>query len=206
MKKLLMIMLFCIIPRMQITGREVLASDGGDIGPPGPNEVHIGPNALVMPLGKIVLVRRGSEYCAVKFTEAWAGKTVEDQYAKYESYYQDDGTGDFFNKNVQFRKDQLCDRRFIGFMRFGFRAGFENLEMKCGPIRLFWSAEGSVHFRGLGQKDGDYGIELAPTQWTDISQVNVFDPRLKWYRYDEKRRRINILIDQLWEDKEEEKR
>jgi hypothetical protein len=31
--------------------------------------------------------------------------------------------------------------------------------------------------------------------------VNVFDPRVKWYRYDEKRERIFIHIDRLWENK-----
>jgi hypothetical protein len=64
---------------------------------------------------------------------------------------------------------------------------------------------GVIYFFSLSQKDGDYGIELAPTKWTDISQVNVFDPRLKWYRYDEKRKDTFIPIDQLWENGKEEK-
>ena len=50
------------------------------------------------------------------------------------------------------------------------------------------------------------GVEgKAPTKWTDISQVIAFDPRLRWYRYDENREDTYIPIDQLWEDGEERK-
>jgi hypothetical protein len=45
----------------------------------------------------------------------------------------------------------------------------------------------------------DYGIELAPTPWTDIKELNIKDPRIKWYKYDEKRERVFIPIDKLWE-------
>jgi hypothetical protein len=159
-----------------------------------------------MPLGKIVLVRKDSQYCAVKFTEAWTGETAFDHFASYESYYQGDGTGDLSKNNVQFTKDQLAWRRRVGLGRLlTFPAGPQNLEVKCGPMKLFWSSGGSIYFRGHAKKEDDYGIELAPTKWTDISQVNVFDPRLMWYRYDGKRKDIYIPIDQLLENGEEQK-
>jgi hypothetical protein len=73
-------------------------------------------------------------------------------------------------------------------------------------LKLQWAGRGSVFFYAEGQEQGDHGIELAPTIWTDISEVDVFDPRIKWYRYDEQRKRMNISIDQLWESKESDKR
>jgi hypothetical protein len=48
--------------------------------PPKPDEVNIGSTGVTMPVGRFVLVRRGAEYCAVKFTEIWQGETEEDQY------------------------------------------------------------------------------------------------------------------------------
>lgn len=180
---------------------------GGDAGATGQDsskgpireEVLITADCIMMPLGRIVLVRKDSQFCAVKFTEAWAGKTREDQYANYESYYQGDGTGDFASGNVQYRKEQLVDRRMVGIGRlFSFPAGPRNKDIKCGPIRLDWTGEGSIYFYAWGRKEGDYGIQLAPTKWTDISQVKVFEPRLKWYRYDEKRKRAYVPIDKLW--------
>lgn len=194
---------------MQTGVQKVMAIYYGDIGPPQSNEVHIAEVGIVMPLGKILLVRTSSEYCAVKFTKFWSENTSEvstlfvaagsDEYAIYESYYQGDKTGDFSKKNIQFKKEKLSFPKPRGIGRLAF--SFGNKEVKCGFIKLLWSGKGSVHFYKEGQDQGDYGIELAPTKWTNISEVNVFDPRLKWYRYDEYRKRENIPIDKLWEDK-----
>lgn len=209
MKKFLIILCW-LVAYMQTGEREVLAFNFyfGDAGTPSPNEIHIGKTAIVMPLEKILLVRKGSEYCVIKFSKFWSENTSEvgtlfvasgsDEYAMYESYYQGDKTGDFSKKNVLFKKEKLSFPKPRGIGRLAF--SFGNDEIKCGSIKLQWSGEGSVHFYREGQKMGDYGIELAPTKWIDISEVNVFDPRLKWYRYDEKRKRANIPVDKLWND------
>ena len=193
--------------------REAMAFDFffGEAGTPGIDEVHIGPTALVMPLGKILLARKDSEYVAIKFTKFWAENTTEvgtafvskgsDQYALYESYCQVDKTGDFSKNNVQVKKDKLSLPKLRGIGRFAF--SFSRADIECGNIVIKWSGEGSVHFYKRGQDMGDYGVELSPTKWTDSSQVNVCDPRLKWYKFDTDgtRRRVNIPIDKLWDDK-----
>jgi hypothetical protein len=185
--------------------KEIGATDQEDGRAHASEEVGIGGNAIQMPLGRILLVHKDSQYCAVKFTETWKGKTESARFTNYESYYQGDGSGDFSSKGVQFTKDTLVDRQSVLGRLYPVPFGHRNQEIKCGPIRLFWSGIDWVCFFGLKQKQGDYGIELAPTKWTDISQVNVFDPRLKWYRFDEKRKHVRIPIDQLWEDGEEKK-
>jgi hypothetical protein len=195
--KILVIVLSCFLALFTGKG-EVLALYYGESGPPGPDEVQIAEVGIIMPLGKILLVRRASQYCAVKFTEFQAGKTKDDLYAKYESCYQDDGTGDFSLASVQRTKGDLLFPKPRGIGRLAF--SFGNKKIKCGPIGLFWTGGGSVHFYGEGQKQGDYGIELAPTPWTDISQVDVRHPRIKWYRYDAGRKRVNISIDKLWDN------
>ncbi len=203
MKNLLIIILVSLITLKQIATGEALASPKGEQ-VINVDKVIIAPNAIIVPLNRILLIRKKSVYCGVKFTDFWAGKTEEDWFAKYESYYQDDKTGDFTNKNVQFIKGELASPKPRGIGRFAFSLGKK--EIQCGPIKLYWSGKGSVYFYRLNQDEGDYGIELAPTIWTDISQVNVFDPRIKWYRYDEKRQRVNIPIDQLWESGEIDKK
>lgn len=200
MKGLIIVIMFSSIVLLQMA-REMQAFSQEDyIVPPGPNDVHIGPNVVTIPVGRILLVRKGTQYCAIKFTEFWTGKTEEDVYARYESYYQGDASGDFARKNVQFKKEKLSFPKPRGIGRLAFSFGNKNIQ--CGPINLSWSGKGSVYFHRDGQAEGDYGIELAPTKWTDISQINVFDPRLKWYKYDEKRPRVNIPVDRLWDDKE----
>ena len=83
-----------------------------------PDKVHIGPNGIVMPLGRLALVRKGIEYGAVKFTEFWLGKTEDDRYANYISYYQADESGDLTKENVEVTRGQLVDRRFLGYWPF----------------------------------------------------------------------------------------
>lgn len=176
------------------------SNQGEDIGPPGTNEVHIGPNGISMPLEKILIVRKGTDYCALKFTEFWVGENREDRYARYESYCQDDKSGNFSKKNVKFGKEELYFPK-ARWSIFGHPVAFGTKdEIRCGFAKLWWSGRGSVYFFERGQPQGDYGIELAPTKWTHISQVNVFDSRLKWLKYDENRKRVNIPIDNLWED------
>ena len=200
MKKAINITIFCLIATFVTGGSGMGASKKGeDIGPPG-EYVIVSPNAIIMPLGKILLIREDSDYGAIKFIKFWTGKAEDDLYATYESYYQDDKTGVFTNKNVKFTKEELHSPK-PSFSLFGhpFAFGIKE-EIRCGPIRLWWSGRGTVYFFKRDQREGDYGIELAPTKWTDISQVNVSDPRLKWYRYDEKRKDTTIPVDQLWKD------
>jgi len=201
--KLATVVICCFIMGMMTAVEEIGVSGQESGGVYATELVNIAPNCVVMPLGRIALIRRGSEYCAVKFTETWKGKTESARFANYESYYQGDGTGDFSSKNVQFTKDTLVYRISVLGRLYPVPFGRRNLDIKCGPVQLFWSDKGTVYFFGSKQKEGDYGIEIAPTRWTEISQVNVFDPRLKWYRYDGKRKDIYISIDQLWEDGEE---
>jgi hypothetical protein len=195
MKKLVPVLIFCFL--MVPAGAEAFYY--GDVGPPGLNEVHIGKTAIVMPLGKILLVRRGSDYCAIKFLKFWTGITEQDVYATCESYYQGDKSGDFSKKDLKITKDKLSFPKPRGIGRLAFSFGNRNIH--CGPLKLEWAGRGSVFFYAEDQKEGDYRVELAPTHWTDISQINVFDSRLKWYTYDEKRPRVNIPVDRLFEDK-----
>jgi hypothetical protein len=170
--------------------------------------VYIGSNGVIMPLGRILLARKGSQYCAVKLTETWTGETKADIFTNYESYYLGDSTEDFSSKNAQFTKGQLAERNSIMFGKMVlYHTGPENKEIKCGPIKLF-CLRGAVYFYHVGspKKKGFIIDELAPTKWTDISQVNVFDPRVKWYRYVSMGRDIKIAVDKLWEDREDEKK
>ncbi len=195
MKKLIIVLFYLMFFTQTARGELVTANSIL-----GSNDVGIGTNAVSVPLGRIILIHKGSEYCAVKFNRFWTGKTEEDRYAEYESYLQGDGTGDFSNKNVKFRKEKLSFPKPRGIGRLAF--SFGNKEVRCGSIKLFWSSKGWVYFFSSSQNQGDYGIELAPTIWTDISQVNITDPRIKWYRYDEKRDDIVIPIDKLWEEEQ----
>jgi hypothetical protein len=168
-------------------GQQYLASN---------DKVIVTPVAIRMPLGRILLVRKDRSCCAVKFTKFWTGKTEQDWFADYVSYYQGDGTGDLSKKTVEVKTGKLSSPKPRGIGRLAF--SFGNKEVQCGPIRLFWFGHGWLNFYREGKHEGDYGIELAPTKWTDVLKVNVFDPRLTWYQYDSQRSDIEIPVEQLW--------
>lgn len=167
---------------------------------PGPDEVQLAFSGVEIPLGRMLLVRKDAEYCAVKFTRFWTEKGAKEQYATYEVYYQKDGSGNFLNKNVKFSQGKASTLPPRGpFYPLKWQPG--KPEVKCGSLKLLWGYKGFVCFFERGNSPGEHGIELAPTPWTSVKEVNVFDPRVKWYRYDEKRERGSIPVDKLWEDK-----
>lgn len=191
---------------LPIDARKAMASDIKSL---ESNNVHIAPNSVGIPLGRILLARKGLSYCAIKFTKFWTRNTSKvntlfvaagsDKYALYESYYQGDKTGNFLKKNVEFKKAKLSSPKPRGIGRLAF--SFGDRVVKCGDIKLEWFSVASLFFNREGQKEGDHGIEIAPTKWSDIAQVNVFDSRLRWYRYDADRKRVSIPVDKLWGDK-----
>ncbi len=165
---------------------------------PGPDEVHLGPNGVEIPIGRMLLIRYGSVCCALRFTRVWTEKDGKEKFSEYEVYYQGDGSGEFM-KNVKFRDGKSSFLRPRGVGRLIWQPG--NPEVECGSLKLAWDYKTFVAFFESGQPAGEYGIELAPTPWKDIKEVYVSDPRIKWYKYDDKREMVNIPIDRLWEEK-----
>jgi hypothetical protein len=169
---------------------------------------HIGPSAISMPLGRIILIRHGSDCCALQFTDAFTfgyglykGEPL-DAYAHYVAYYQGDGTGDFSKQNVKYLDVELLEPTDHGFWASLFGPKKNNI-IVCGHSGLAWGLT-SVHFFTYPEELFNpqsiikYGVELAPTPWTRIQDVNIQDPRIKWYKYDEGRPEIKVQIDKIW--------
>jgi hypothetical protein len=164
-----------------LLGRAVMVS-ANEPKLPKANDVQIAPNAIGMPVRRILLIRNNNDYCAVKFTHNRTGKTDYDQHAEYESYYQGDKTGNLHNKNVKYRKEEVYyTKPSLSIFGHPIRIAAKR-DIRCGPIKLWWSAGPYltfVYYNGHDQNQREHGVGLAPTKWTDISQANVFDSRLK---------------------------
>ena len=161
-----------------------------------PDEVFIEDFSVAMPLGRILLARKGSEYCALKFTNTWLGKKKGDHYSSYEFYYQSDGSGDFSKNNVVSGTGELFYPKVRMWMGMYVYTGVKKDTIQCGGLKLGWGYPASVGLRDRKSRDA----EFAPTPWTSITQVNIHDPRIKWYAYDKSRKRITVHIDQLWDN------
>ena len=160
------------------------------------------------PLGRLLLIRKGKDVCAIRFTEfhrGHDGKTPtlynsgeETQFAEYDWFYQGDGSGNFTKKNVTSGHEKLARKPQLGVGRIAYRIN-GNTKVKCGPFKLDWSFPNGVAFYP-GATPGDYNIELAPTKWRDVSEIKVNFEYLQWYHYDkdEKRVEVDIPIEELW--------
>lgn len=153
------------------------------------------------PLGRFLLIRKDSNLCAIKFTEYHKGNDAkpptvfssgeESLDAKYECFCQSERGGGFGDATL----GEVNKRASWGIGRLAFGGGKTNV--RCGPFKLPWMYPARVSFNIEGTKLGDQGIELAPTRWSAIDEVNVRDPRLRWFRYDESRKVTYIPIGDL---------
>ena len=153
------------------------------------------------PLGKFLLIRKDADLCAVRFTDYRRGHD-----AKPPTVFN--SGEETFQANYTCRCQSERGRGFgavtIGEVSRGAswgigRLAFENREMNvsCGPFRLPWMYPTRVSFHVTGTKLGDHGIALAPTRWSEIEDVNVSHPRLRWFRYDPARKVMFIPLDDL---------
>ncbi len=215
MRIVMIILVLChVLLFAAASGRDACAQNAGSGVVSVGDSVLVANTAVGTPLGRILLIRKGPTCCALKFTEFWAAKTEKDRYkgkdwwnyARYETWYQGDGTGDFSKRNVEVKEDEVHEARHFAIGRLVLGFGGDRGQVQCGPIKLLWTQNGIVCFYRLGMSTSperikEYGIELAPTPWKDISEVDLHDPRITWYVYDDARERTDIPIDRLWPEK-----
>ncbi|MBI5232972.1 MAG: hypothetical protein HY880_01315 [Deltaproteobacteria bacterium] len=158
---------------------------------PGTDEVLIGPGAVSMPLGKILLVRKGVQYCALKFIDTWLGETKHDHYTSYEFYYQGDGSGDFSGNKAVPGAGVLFFPRVRGFLGMPVIKEAKDI-IECGDMKLKWR-----YIAHVGSKEVEYAF--APTPWNSITEVNVHDARIRWHSKAINQQIITVHIDQLWD-------
>ncbi|MFB3896088.1 MAG: hypothetical protein ACE14V_07285 [bacterium] len=171
---------------------------------PRSNDVYIDDYTIAVPVGRIILIKHGNWYGAVKYLNCWAeeSNTVSSNnrqqkyYANYESYFQRDGSGDFKKQNVEIYKKN------ISFKIPDDPLHEDNLNIFCGPLRINSTGKSKILGLNFGYcfMQNTFSGELAPTIWTDIVDVDVFDKRIMWYRSEE-RPDIYIPIDKLWDEK-----
>jgi hypothetical protein len=181
-----------------------------EVGNPKVDEAGIYTGHIAVPENYLVLFRKANEYGVIKlsgyrkenFTERgsflrYSGSI--DEYASYESFFQGDGSGDFAKKNVMHKTGTVSSVP-RGIARAIFNMG--DAEIKIGKYKITWKSNSNNHYQILfysrksSNKEKD-SYELAPTGWKDISEVDVFNPNITWYKYDLKRKRVNVSVDDL---------
>ena len=151
-------------------------------------------SGVLMPKGVFLLIRSHKDTCALRFTDFHRGRDKkewsvfhsgeENLYSQYDWFYQGDGSGDFSKANVESGHESLRRGPIVGFGHmFGSQVGNTNIE--CGSFELSWSYPTTVYFWNAGKRreSRDRQLEIAPTKWKNISELNALDPNLIWYSY-----------------------
>jgi hypothetical protein len=171
-----------------------------EIKPLGPDEVHIAPNGISMPIGIILLVKKVNSIWAIKFINHEV-RPGDGSYSRYECY-QFNGIGFKIVQGgeVYFKEQKIWHKILNIFHKDSLRYASG---LKCKEFDLFAHAghhlERATVYFGPRPDEGDPSIYLAPTPWREVSEIIVSDKRIKWYQYDASRKRASIPIGKLWE-------
>ena len=155
------------------------------------------------PTGRLLLIRQGSDRCAVRFTDFARGRdakpaTVLDSgaesfSAQYDWFYPRRDTTGAVSYETGHRK--VSSKALVGIGRLAFQ--LENDVVRCGPFKLLWAYPTRVGFFPSDAMDADVGIELAPTKARSIEEVNFDDAAIRWYRTDQSRKPMLIPLSEL---------
>lgn len=166
------------------------------------DEVGISDTTIVAPIGYFIIIKKNDKYCALKIHEYGKHRTkYYDSYVKYD-YYQSDSSGNFFKKNSKngYGISSRCMLPIYGRLSFNLC----NEDMLCGDIHLRWIMNNSISLENSSydekyKKSSNDGVEIAPTKWKTIKEVDVFFEKLKWFKYDTSRKKGFIIpVDSLW--------
>lgn len=145
---------------------------------------------IAPPVGRWTLLRKGKDLCAVRFTafhrahpkDKSIRENQESFFANYDWVYQGDGSGKFSKPNVKSGHSQADKKPNI----WRFPRGSNYIE--CGPLKATWTYPNGIALIARDfhpeKTNRSNDIEIAPTGWMEITQVNSQDPRLAWHRYD----------------------
>ena len=150
-----------------------------------------------MPVGRVLLIERGSFLGGVKFIHN--EQKADGIYSKYECF-------EFQNGRIKkIREGELLLKNPSKGKGFLFHSGPNSLfgpPLKIKDFTLSAAAGGlehsTIYFESKPNKP-DRKVRMAPTPWVELREINLSDPRIKWFAYDEKREWKVIPIDKIWD-------
>lgn len=142
----------------------------------------VGPSAIRLPRGVFLLIRKGKEYGAIRLLTVKPGKDPQHGTATYESYFQGDTTGSFLAVNTAKRSGELSTKPLTGIGRLSFGGGKHKLRVGKWQFDCYFLQLMDMY--PSSEEEGDHGFEFAPTSARDLSQIDVFDKQLQWFRFD----------------------
>jgi len=158
---------------------------------------------VVMPAGRILLIREPRGICALRFTaverrndgrpETSFESGEETQIARYEWRFFPITGASAKARSVKSGRGSVIHKAAYGIGRWILFGGGNDI-VRCGPIRTLWSPPTSVFFSDERTSESP-ALELAATSWTSLSEVDPSGPSLIWFRLDSDRKPLQVSLD-----------
>ena len=146
-----------------------------------------------MPEGFFLLIRNGREIGAIRLIKIQQAQDFTGKSA-YESYFQGDGSGSFLNSSVIKRSGEIDIRSL--------RGTIHPLVWQPGQNKLWvgswWfecSSPSLISMAGHPSSKGT-GYEFAATSAREITDIDISDRRLRWFRSDPNTR-VSLSVSDL---------
>jgi hypothetical protein len=167
------------------------AGQGGIVACKSNVDFVFGPRYMVVPEKMFLLVRKGTLLGAFHFTNMESdlyrnGRCYEGR-SSYESFFQGDGSGSLIKKNVVKRSGSINIEPIKGIHPFAWQPGADKL--RVGNWKFGCMGNNVVNM-SLGFSEKDDGFEFAPTSAATLTEIDVTDKHLQWFKFDAENRFI----------------
>src|SRR5205807_3245695 len=129
----------------------------GQMAPLQTDQFVVGPGEVLAPKGVFLLIRKGQEIGAIRFTNIQRGKEVGTGKASYESYFQSDGSGLFRSPNIQKQTGFIDLKPLKGIGRASFQFGKDKVQVGKWAFRSGYP--GRINMWPYRGSEKDYGYE-----------------------------------------------
>ena len=155
------------------------------------DEFVVGPGQVLVPKGVFLLVRKGNKVGAIRFISIEQGKEIGTGRATYESYFKGDGSTSFRSQSVHKQTGSIDLKPLKGIGRAAFQFGKD--KVRVGDWAFRSDSPGSIDMWPYRGAQKDYGYEFAPTSARDVTEIDLSDKRLRWFRF-EKDSRVTLRV------------
>lgn len=140
--------------------------------------------ALTLPVGAFLLVRNGSQLGAIRITSVEPAAKYEGR-SNYESFFLPNKGTSFTGSGVDHQTGDIFIGETVGVHAVYVHTKGHN-KTKIGPWTFWFPYPSTLDMSPASFWKGshDQGFEFAPTSACEVSEIDMTDKRLRWFRWD----------------------
>ena len=166
----------------------------------------VGGTGVGTAIGYFVLVDNGKGICAIRFNSIRRGNDAKPPtwyrtgdatiYADYDSYYQADRDKGFSSEGIESDHGEVSWGEWRG---LGHWLSWSTGDpfVRCGNFKFKAYYPDLISLVTNDPKLTSNGLKVSPTGWKSIGDVDLNNPNLVWFSYDDYRNDRDIPVDSL---------